>query len=269
MDNTTAGAVVDTPAIAEAPDAAIDTPEVTKADEGQAPDPGSELKKLQNALAKENRRIGRLTAEKHQRNREFQQVQEELAKYKQVKPQADQAPREEDFQGNAYEYLKALAKHEGKAAAAQELAEGQKKLSETQANSQQQAWKQERDAHLDGNADVAEAAFSDFTNVITEATDIIQDFSPHVQRAFLESDNGAFALYDLAQTGQLEKLNSMTPYQVAMAVARAEDRALAKSKQKPVTNTPAPLSGSKGTGKAGKSVDSMSGDELLKWVRAK
>lgn len=280
MTDTTAGAGV-APAIADVALAANETPvtegQQAEGSEAAAPQMTAEerVKKLENALARKERRIGQVTAQRHQEARRAAEYEAELAKYRQggqqqTSSQASGEPKEDDpkYAGSYVEYLKDLAKYHGKTVATEELAAGQRKADEARTTQEQQAWKSQRDSHLDSNAEAAEAAFTDFTNVINDATDIISSLSPHVHQAFLEAENGAFALYDLAQNPEaLEKLNSMTPYAVAMAVARAEDRALAKSKQKPVTNAPAPLASAKGTSPGGKNLESMSADEILKAIR--
>lgn len=271
--NQTAGAVVDAPAIADASAAvANDAAEVTQADgntEGQTPDLAAEVKKLQNALNKQNRRIGTLTAREKQALRELQAVRDENAKFKQPQGQAASTgrPKEEDFPGDYAAFLRADAAFIARDEAQKHISEREAKNKETAETEEQQAWEDERDALLDANSEVAAQSFPDFANVMNENLDDIKNIAPHVKRAFLEADSGAFALYHLAKEGKLDALNSMSPYQVAMVVARAEDKAVTASKAKPVTQAPAPITASRGGGTAGtKNLAKLDAKDLLEEI---
>jgi hypothetical protein len=121
---------------------------------------------------------------------------------------------------------------------------------------------------MDENEGAAKEAFSDFDNVLSEHGDIARELPEHIQLAFLEAENPSFAFYSLAKEGKLESMLNMSPYQAAALIARHEDKAIALSKAKQVTKAPAPLTPAKGTAVGSKSIESMSGKELLKWMKS-
>jgi hypothetical protein len=266
-----AEAVVEVKPADEVTETEQESPEETQ--EESTPDPESEKRKLTNKLAKEQRRIGRLTAEKYQHERErdaereeVKRLQAKLAMYEagSNKPQ-DGKPREEDFEGRPYgDYLDALTDWKFE----QKLQANQAKESEQKTKLETQNWHQERSDALDDNAEQAKEAFPDFQRVIDKA--IPQGgLAPHVRKAFLAADNGAYALYALAKEGTLEDLNDMSPERAAMQIGRMEDKGLSLSKQKTKTNAPAPLSPAKGTGSGGKSLHEQSIPELMKMFNNK
>ena len=101
-----------------------------------------------------------------------------------------------------------------------------------------------------------------------EQGDLLDELPEHVQTAFLEAENPALAVYALAKEGKLQTLITMSPYQAAMAIGRAQDRGEALTKAKQVTNAPAPIAPAKGSGQGGKTLDRMDGNELMAWLKS-
>lgn len=238
-------------------------PEEKKADVDYA----AEYKKLQNALARRERNIGKLTAQKYQTLSENEQLKARLAQYEASKssPTASDAPQEANFT-NYGDYLKAVARYEAR----QELKQGQQEHEKKQTEVSQRQWREERESALADNAAKAREAFPDFQNTLQENSDIFASLPPHVEQAFLDSDNPAFAFYSMVKDGSLEQLlNAPSEARAAAMIARAEERALAQSKTKQATKAPAPMSSAKGTAPASKKLDDLSGQELLKWIRSK
>lgn len=261
-DNELAGAGAETDifdaavATTEAENPVTETPEP----EPEKPQTADELKTLQNRLARENRRIGKLTAQKYQFENEAKTLREQLAKL-QTNQTANGPPQEGQF-NNYGEYLKAEARY-----AAQELLTERDTQNQTQAQkANEQAWTEDRLEHVADTSQKAKAAFPDYQSVYDQNLDIIQTFPPHIEKAFLEADNPAYALYALAKDGGLEQLASMSATRAAVVIARAEDRAASMKAQ--VTRAPTPLAGAKGTAPGSKELHQMSGDELLKWVNS-
>jgi len=220
-------------------------------------------KKILNAMSHKDRRIGKLTARQYEAENTIRQLQEQLAKH-QPKENQSSAPETGKFD-NYEDYLKALAEHKVN----EKFTESEKKRQSEQTQFQQQRYQQERVAHLEKNDDAARSAFPDFESVFKDNEHIVMEAPEHVKRAFLEAENPAFAFYSLAKEGKLEDMFNMSPYQAVAMIARHEDKALALSKQKQVSKAPPPMAPSKGSSVGSKSVESLSGDDLLKWVHSK
>lgn len=224
-----------------------------KAEEPAKPETDAEKAKLLNKLSRENRKIGKLTAEKYQLKQELEALKAQKVTIKEGEPQ------ESDFEGKPYgEYLKAVAKWEAK----QLFNENQLKQVEEKTKESNDDWKQERLELARENGEMARKAFPDFDKITNEVYDILD---PKLHDVFLEADNGAFALYTLVKEGKIEELNELSPTKAAMMISRYEDKGLALSK-KPTTKAPAPLSPSKGNTIGNKSLENKSTAELLKWA---
>lgn len=253
---------------AQTPDAPTETPAAenpetpapeTEESEAEVKDKPEDMfpKKAVNALSRRDKQIGKLKAEKQQMQQELETLRQKANPKPEVK---DDAPKEVDFETYG-EYLRAEARY----AARQELSETQAKQTEEKAENDTKEWEAERAEAMDDNAAEARKAFSDFDKVIEKAIPK-EGLAPHVKKAFLEADNPAFALLALAKEGNLEDLNDMSFAKCAMTIARYEDKGLALSKTKPVTNAPKPMTPAKGTGTPGKTDDDLV-DEILAYVR--
>lgn len=226
-------------------------------------------KKAINAISRRDKQIGKLRAE-------AAQAQSELAKYRQQyepgtqsqqgqKP-APNEPKEDSFD-NYGDYLKAVARHEAR----QELAKENTNTQQAQMTAQQQQWVAQREEVVENQAIELIQANPELRDLVIEHADVLDDFPPHLQMAFLESDNAALAFVALAKEGKLESLMSMSPARAAMEIGRAIDRGSAMMKAKKITTTaPAPMTPVKGAGPAGKQIDSTSSpDDLMKWLNTK
>lgn len=227
-------------------------------------------KKAVNAISRRDKQIGKLRAEKYQVLNEVEQLRQQLNQYQQ-KPNnsspASDAPDINQF-ANYDEYNRAVAKYEAR----KTYAEESQKTQQSQSQSNRRAWEEERDNHIDENAVKVKEVFSDFDHVVQENIDLLSNIAPHVKEAIRESDNGAFALYNLAKDGVLEQLNGMSPAKVAMMVARAEDKALGMSKTKQSTKAPAPLQSVKGTAPSRPQLLDQLGndpDKILAWLKSR
>lgn len=221
-------------------------------------------KKLLNAMSHRDRRIGKLTAQRYETEAKIRQLEEQLAKYNTKDVPKSTAPETSKFD-NYEDYLVALADYKVN----EKLTESEKKRQQEQSQVHENTRHVERVAHLEENDIAAREHFPDFENVFKENEPVIMDAPDHVKKAFLEADNPAYAFYALAKEGKLEDLFTMSPYQVVSTIGKYEDKGLALSKTKQVTKAPAPLAPAKGTGGSGKSLNSMSGNDLLDWVKQK
>lgn len=241
--------------------------EATKTDEVKneadpVEEPKEELwpKKAVNALAKAK---GAAAREKSLRL-EYERRLAAYAEPAKTEAKGAGAPKEEEFAGKPYgEYLTAVNKFQIE----QALADRDKKSSQELSVAKQKEWETERDEAFDENVEKATESFKDFNDVIKEHVKG-KFLSPQVIEAFRHADEPAHALYALAKDGMIDGLNEMSPHKLAAAIARAEDKAIALTKPK-VTNAPTPMSANKGTSTGGKSLDAMSGNELMKWLKSK
>lgn len=234
------------------------TEETAEASPDSAPKEEAWPKKAINAYSKAKAQAAKKAAEN-------EYLKRELAKYQQPQaaPKKDEAPKRENFPDDDEGYIRELTKYHAKA----ELSEGQKASEDQRKQAEQKSVVAKREAVINENAVKAAEHFPDFDSVMQENSEELAEIAPHVRKELLDLDNGAYALYALLREGTLSSLNDMSPSQVARSLARMEDKALSMSKKpKPVTNAPAPMSANKGTAAVGKSVDSMSGKEILKWV---
>lgn len=216
-------------------------------------------KALAKKLSKQDRRIGRMTAEKYQMRQTIAQLEEKLAKLS--------APKEADFEGKPYEeLLEAKAEH----AADKRFIENKASDMKAQLSDSEKAWREERAQFLDDNGAEAAKTLPDFHDVMKQSNRAMAALPAEIKDVFLEADNGAFALYALAKEGMLEDLADMSPARAAMVVAKMEEKGLQLSKVKEVSKAPAPIEAVRGTGTVSKSLASMSADELYdNWYKSK
>jgi len=240
---------------------AATTDEANKAESNELPIP----KKILNAMSHKDRRIGKLTAKQYEAEAKIKQLEEQLATYNKPKEsQQSGKPNTANFD-NYEDYLQALAEYQ----VGEKFSESEKKRQQFEAQKNQSVYHEERIAKLEENDQAAKASFSDYDNVFSENEALAADMPEHVKQAFLEAEHPAYAFYAIAKEGKLEDMLNMSERQAIAMIARYEDKGLAMSKAKQVTKAPAPMSPAKGTSAGSKSLDAMSGDELLKWIRTK
>jgi len=275
MENTQpAGAGVEV-SVTEAPQtAANDTPSEQPETQAEKPDPTQdELKKLRNALDRKNREMGKKTAQKHQLQQELEQARQELNKYRQ--PQSGTAPQQpspEQFPNDYEAYKRAHNEWVEKVLDArvdQKFTKKQEAEKEERTKAEQQAWREDREAHLSENAAKAREQIPDFQKVLQDNQHLMAEMPPHVVDAFLDSDEPAFAFHQMIQDGTIDQLlQAPNERRAAALIAKAELKATAP-KQSPPTKAPAPLSANKGTTPGSKPLGSKSYDELKQWLNEK
>lgn len=259
------------PAADAAPEATTETTdaEAPDAESTEVDSKGVEFpKKAVNAITRRDRQIGKLRAQFEQERAARAELEAKIAQLQQpAQPvKTDGPPKETEF--NTYaEYLEArqefllnqkLSERDAKAS------EAQKKQTEALQTQKEQAWAAERETVVAKQAQEFTSTVPDAQAVFEEYADVIDEFSPELQRLFLEADNTPLAFYNLAKEGKLEALVSMPLARAAMEIGRAQVKAV----QKPQTKAPAPLPAARGSVAGSKSLEQMSPDELLKWVRS-
>lgn len=246
-----------------ATEATTETPEV---DTTETPDPAVETKdepfpkKAINALSRRDKQIGKLRAQYEQAQAEINRLRQQAPQQPQ-KPQGDGEPKESDFDNYA-DYMRAVQKYDLQ----QEVAKLEGKQQQTQHSKEEQAW-------IAQNEQVVALAAQKFIKenpeaqaVIEENADIADEFSPELQRVFLEAGEAApIAFHNLAKEGKLEALMQMSPAKAAIEIGRAAAQAV---KPKPTTKAPAPMSPAKGTASGTKDPSQMTDEEFNAWRRA-
>lgn len=251
--------------------AETESPTEPSSEPTEPPDePKEELfpKKAINALSKRDKQIGKLRAERDA-------MKARLSEYEQSKPQQqnDLSPAKTGIPtklnannfANYAEFIEARAEEIADYKIDKKLAERDVKQQETQRSSQDQAWESERLTAIDKQSEEFTKEFPDVTALFDEYADVIKEYPAQIKRLFMEADNAPLAFYNLAKEGKIEDLGDMSYAKAAMEIGRAQTQAPLK----PKTKAPTPLPASRGSVPAGKSLDSMSGDELLKWVDSK
>ena len=260
-------------ALPDAAPVAETTPEPIAEQEGEAPkaqpetlNAAEELEKLRKAKARDDRRIGKLTAVKYQAQKEAEELRKRLSEYETKKPTGTEKPKESDFEGRPYnDYVEALADWKFE----QRISERDKKSTDETVKQRNTEYIREREDLMDDNGEKAAKEIHDFNTVMNEYQAELRGMAPHVRLALLDAENGAFALYQLLKEETLESLNEMSERRVNQIVGKAEDRALAALKSKPVSKTPAPLKPNTGTGSASKEITASSSvKDILKWVQS-
>jgi hypothetical protein len=256
---------------ASVPDAQVETQEVSATEPQEQTDEGTQEapKEVKDPWPKSAKnKVSRLERETRILRAQQREYMAELEKLRQPQPKEPQKsnngePVDTDFD-NYGDYLKAVARHEAK----QELLQGQQKQQEQTLSAQEAKWVEERSLSVAEKANEIIESNPKYAELLQDNIDIVDTFPPAIERAFLEADNAPAAFIALAEEGRLEALAYMSPAKAAMEIARAEIRGEAMLKAKPITNAPAPLSPNRGTGNAGKTLENMKGDDILKIIRA-
>lgn len=250
-------------------EAATDTSVETAAEENaeseaeQSPDdakPEDEMvvfpKKAINALAHRDRKIGKLKAETAALHAELERYRSTQATNQKQSPQQDdQGPQEEAYDSYG-DFLIARAKFELK----QEQRQETSKQKDAEVSQQRAQWAAQRETAIAQKVAEHTKAIPDFDSVVSEAADYADEFPEYIVNAFYEADDGAMAFYNLAKQGKLEELATMSPYRVAMVIAKAQDGPVFQQK----STAPRPMSPARGTGVTSKPLDDLSGKDLLK-----
>lgn len=232
-----------------------ENPEINKEDDTPFP------KKAVNALSRRDKQIGKLRAELAAERAAKQALEQQ---YKPQNPNPQKAantgePQEKDFT-NYHDFIRAINKWD----AEQLLNARDGKQKETQQTQQEQAFIAEREAAVAVQAQEFIKENPEAAQLVEEYGDIIDEFSPQLQRLFLEADNAPLAFFNLAKEGKLESLGTMSLAKAAMEIGRAQTQAATK----PKTKAPTPLPASRGSVPAGKSVDDMDGKEIRAWLKS-
>ena len=232
-----------------------------------AEDVEGELKVVRKALDKRNRYIN------SQRNR-IRALEAKMEKMRsEFGSKKSEAPDLEKFD-SVIDYMKA----DQNFTLEQKLAEQTHKAQMSALEQQQQMALQQQAQEVAAQVQELLSSNPDFKNVITSNSNVINAMPPHIEKMFAELDDAPAATYALAKEGRLQSLYSMPPAMAAAHLVQAEIRGQqylgahvpAKTAIPAATTqqAPKPISSLKGTGKSQKSVEDMSPDQLMNWLKS-
>ena len=272
--------LVETPAIEETTVdqvETVETPDTSEAQntdvaaegeaEPQGQEPKKELSEVEKVKAAMQKRIDRLTAQKTNAERQFQDAIANLQKYEQPK---SNAPKEEDFE-TTEDYLKAVGKYE-----AQQEIEAQKKAeAQDQANKAYQAQVEAKRAEISEK----EAEIRKTTPDYDEKVAIVTEFIDGVDQNTVEFKTFRDVLFGMknmpaisyklgSDPDLMESMAKQSPIEIARTLFRLEYDLENAPKQnvKPVAAPPKPISSNS---KGNRSLNDKSGSEILEWAGIK
>ncbi len=233
------------------------TPEPQDQPEAKPVDDVAFPKKAVNAISRRDKQIGKLKAE-------MAALSAELEKYRtptQAAPQkqaSDGRPSVDQFDDYGA-YLEALSEWKIE----QKFTTTERKNQETQLSQKQAQYIEMREAEIAEKAQGHVKSIPDFLEIVETNSDILDMLPVETQMAFYEADDAALAFYNLAKSGKLEQLATMSPYRAAMEIARAQ---VMPARQ--TTNAPRPVTGVRGSGASSTSLENKSPEEIMKWLKS-
>lgn len=225
-------------------------------------------KRAKNRISRQDKRIAKLTWERHQQAQQLAELQAQLSKTNQPQesqkqtPSDDGRPNEADYVGRYDDFIREEAKWFARQEA-KSLFEQNKQQETEKSNQQQQAQK------LQEMVSVVDKAAINFIKEVPDAASALKEFedldlSPQVAMAVIGLGEPApKAVYQLWKAGKLDELESANPMQVQILLASA----LATPFTKPVSKAPTPLKSAKGSTSSAINPESYNPDELLKLIR--
>lgn len=237
-----------------------DKPEEKAEGEDTTPKSYSEddYKKWQTDLARERRRIGKITAQKYQNKAEADQLRQQIAELQKKIP-APAAPNINQYQ-DYDKYLTDKTRFE----AEQVLAANKTATPPAQEDTQRQVWRSQRDQAIGSTIEQAKQTFPDVMQKLQQNAQVLDALPMHVADAIREADQPVLAIYQLIEDGMIQHLGGMNADTVQTMIERAEDKAL--SRQKPQTKAPTPMTAARGTAPGSTSPENMTPDQLRKWM---
>ena len=209
------------------------------------------LKKERKAVSNRDRKIGKLVA----RIEQLEAMQSQPQAAKQQKPNDDGAPKESDYESYA-EFLE--ARNDWKIE--QKLKEREGKQEQTFKAEQEKQWVVNRTAEVDKESVEFAKQYPQFNAVIEEHAETIQELPDSIKVQLLRTNNPSLALLNLAESGVLEELGSMSPEDARVEIRLALRQQPTKPPQK--SNAPKPLAAARGVVSGVKDPNTMSGREL-------
>lgn len=240
--------------------------------DGSKPQPEEAFpKKAVNAISRRDKQIGKLRAELDAARQEAAKFREPPTQQTQNNTQGGQLSpaktgiptklKEGDF-SNYADFMEARSEEIADWKIDQKFAERDVKQKETDTSTKESVWRGERATLADKQAEEFLKDHADAQALYDEHADTIRELPQTIKDALLAADNVPMALFNLAKDGKLDDLADMSLVDAKVEIRLAQ----LKQPEKTQSKAPAPLSSSRGSVASEKSLDSMSGDELLKWA---
>ena len=205
----------------------------------------TERKRLSGAQ-KAKRRETMLLNQLAERERELEELRATARGNNGQQPDADKAPKEEDFNGDFFAYQSAKASHDARQAVREEFRnQANSRRSETQQNELR-----ERVLEFEDRVDDFRETAKDFDEVVSKINVTIRE---ELAREVLFSEMGPQIQYHLAQNpNELHRLNGLSGRELAREIGRLETK-LQTPQARKQTTAPPPMT--RITGGAGPAVD--------------
>lgn len=129
--------------------------------------------------------------------------------------------------------------------------------------SQIKQWEDKRMQEIDAQGEEFAKENPEVVELLNEYAEDVKALPQQIKHLLLEADNAPLAFFNLAKSGEIENLGTMTLAKAALTIAKAQTMV----PEKPKTKAPAPMPTSRGSVASGKSPDSMDGNEIRAWMR--
>lgn len=213
--------------------------------------------KARNAIARRDRKIGRLTAEATMLRQELERLR--------TAPAPKGPPTEDQFE-NYGDFLEAKVLHKLEAQK-QPQQETPPPEPNRYGDDVDPEWVAEREEYTATKASEYINLIPDYQEVFMANMDLIDALPPKIEKLFLEADDGALAFYTLAKEGKISAFRGLSEARAALEIASAEKRGASYLKPKTVSKAPSPIAANKGSMGGINDADRMSADDLLKLVK--
>lgn len=201
------------------------------------------------------KRINKITAEKHAEKRKAEELQRQLDAMKSAQaPVETKAPTLEDFDYDETAFNAALISHQVK----QGVAEESQRLQQQSIAAQQEAVRQQKAQAFDAQIAEVTASKPDYQEVIKNLPEFKQD----TLDAIMSSDQGAEMAYALGQQLDLaDEIANASPMVAAMKLGELSARLKQKPEIKP-SAAPSPIEPVSSGGSISKDIGEMSMEEI-------
>jgi hypothetical protein len=215
-----------------------------------AEQPKNDPEKLAKALDRKNQKLGQKTAIIHEMRRREQELLRELEQYR-----SSTSPKEEDSD-DVQKFVDTRAEAKARAIIQEELS-----------RVQQQSAAQQRAEHFVKRVESFTDVMPDIMEVLEENRDA--DLPEYLVDAISQIPEGPAVAALAFKQDLMDEIAALPPALALMEIGKLRDvvKGLGKPAA-PVTKAPAPLVAAKGTGGGSKSLESMSGKDLMKWLRS-
>lgn len=216
--------------------------------------------KLAKRVSRQDRKIGQLTAIRHQQQAEI----DRLSKLVGTAPAAqdDGRPKENDFT-SVIDYMEALQDWKVEQGFSKRDAKQQEFQAQAQQTEALQQTVAQRNTELDRQAEEFFKSTQDGRELIDQVRPLVAAFPEPIKDVLRRSANPTLAIYNLAKDDGLEDLADMDPIDAAITIHEAQKAPVQRQ-----TKAPAPMASARGRSSS-TSPENMDADQLLKWVNGR